>query len=94
MKAKHIKKLRKEIKHYYIMIYLHFSASFTHPYSPSYIKKNGHLAYGRDEADTIKRFTHVPHSYSKTDWIFATWAAIPVDAISPKFITYWRQNYE
>lgn len=90
MKAKHIKKLRKEIKHYYIMIYDDFMFGFTHPCSPSYIKENGHLVYGRDEADAIKRFTHVSHSYSKTDWIFATWAAIPVDAISPKFITYWR----
>lgn len=93
MKARHIKKLRKEIKHYYIMIYDDFMFGFTHPCSPAYIKENGYLAYGRNEADAIKRFTHISHGYySESNWMFATWAAIPVDAINSKFITYWRQN--
>ena len=45
-----------------------------------------------DEADAIKRYTHISNGfyYTESDWMFATWAVIPVDAISPKFITYWR----
>lgn len=92
MKARHIKKLRKEIKHYYIVNYDSFMFGFNYPCSPSYIKKNGHLVYGRNEADAIKRYTHISNGfyYTESDWMFATWVAIPVDAINPKFITYWR----
>jgi len=90
MKARHIKKLRKEIRHYYIVLYDDWMWGFKCPCSPDDIKKRGYLAYGRNAPDAIKRRTHTLLEYRETSWMFATWAVVPVDKFDRKFITYWR----
>lgn len=91
MKAKHIKKLRGEIRHYYIALYDDWTFGFKHPLAPADIKKRGYLAYGRNAPDAIKRHARTSLlEYRETNWMFATWAAVPVDKFDRKFITYWR----
>lgn len=90
MKARHIKKLRKEIRHYYIAMYDDWMFGFKHPLAPADIKKQGYLAYGRNAPDAIRRRARTLMEYCETSWMFATWAVVPVDKFDRKFITYWR----
>ena len=92
MKAKHIKKLRKKIKHYYIAMYDDWMFGFKQPCTPSDIKNRGDIAYGLNESDAIKRYTHTSCGYCESNWMFAKWAMIPVDKVNSKFITYWRDR--
>lgn len=100
MKAKHISKLRKEIRHYYVAIHDNCQFGFKEPCSPSFMKQLGYIIYGRDEADAIERFAHLPHDscFGGRFWgrdmtyVHAEFAIMPADAGSPEVVTYWRTS--
>jgi hypothetical protein len=91
MKAKHIKKLRKEIKHYYIAKFDDRAYGFIKPCKPDFMKTCP-VAYGRNERDAINRYIHLFDSEcGRTTWEYARWALMSTDVpANPKFITYWR----
>lgn len=93
MKARHIKKLRKSIKHYYALSCKGLFGIYT---DKNDMCTRGIIIYGRDPLDAIWRarehqcISNVDYFYSiKVTSIWAKYATMPADNPAERNIEYW-----
>ncbi len=94
MKAKHIKKLRAQIKHYYARSATGLFGIYT---GKSDMMTNGTIIYGRNPCDAIRRARrHLCIASSEyfngydTTCRWAQYATMPVDKPAERNIEYWK----
>ena len=94
MKAKHIKKLRASIKHYYVRSSYGLFGIYT---DKEDIRTNGTIIYGRTPCDAICRarkhlcITSEDYFYGyETTSMWAIYATMPVDKPAERNIEYWK----
>lgn len=94
MKAKHIKKLRAQIKHYYARTATGLFGIYT---TKSDMMTNGTIIYGRNPYDAIRRARrHLCIASSEyfygydTTCRWAQYATMPVDKPTERNIEYWK----
>ena len=94
MKAKHIKKLRARIKHYYVRSCVGLFGIYT---SKVDMCINGTIIYGRTPCDAIWRarkhlcITSKDYFYGYgTTSMWAIYATMPVDKPAERNIEYWK----
>lgn len=94
MKAKHIKKLRARIKHYYVRSSYGLFGIST---SKEDMRTNGAIIYGRNPCDAIRRarkhqyITSEDYFYgNETTSRWAIYATMPVNKPAGRNIEYWE----
>lgn len=94
MKAKHIKKIRAKIKHYYVRSSYGLFGIYT---SKEDMRTNGTIIYGRNPYDAIRRARrHLCIASSEyfygydTTCRWAQYATMPVDKPTERNIEYWK----
>ena len=94
MKAKHIKKLRTMIKHYYVLSCEGLFGIYT---DKDDMRTRGAIIYGRSPCDAICRarkhlcITSEDYFYGyKTTSMWAKYATIPVNKPAERNIEYWK----
>lgn len=95
MKAKHIKKLRARIKHYYVRSSYELFGIFNT--SKEDLRTYGAIVYGRNPCDAIRRarkhqcITSEDYFYGNhTTYKWAHYATMPVDKPYDRCIEYWN----
>ena len=94
MKAKHIKKLRTSIKHYYVRSCVGLFGIYT---DKNDMHTDGTIIYGRTPCDAILRarkhqcIANRDYFYGyKTTSMWAIYATMPVDKPAERNIEYWK----
>ena len=94
MKAKHIKKLRTMIKHYYVLSCEGLFGIYT---DKDEMRTRGAIIYGRSPCDAICRarkhlcITSEDYFYGYgTTCMWAKYATMPVDKPTERNIEYWK----
>ena len=94
MKAKHIKKLRTSIKHYYVLSCEGLFGIYT---DKNDMRTRGAIIYGRDPCDAIRRarkhlcITSKDYFYGyETTSMWAIYATMPVNNPAERNIEYWK----